>query len=171
MLINTIASPQLHFEVPLSPVIAPKKARPADTGSDEASARDRGHLFSVSAWTSGWNVDLDVLSTERLIKMVLTSTGLGVPPLLWLPLASFHATCGGRSRPGGGVAPRWSGWPWVCSGFGVVRPPLPTHPGALLRSASALWRPEAGWAAAERGESSGRSAATAGQVIIYFIFW
>uniref|UniRef100_W5K7K4 Anaphase-promoting complex subunit 1 n=1 Tax=Astyanax mexicanus TaxID=7994 RepID=W5K7K4_ASTMX len=25
----------LHFEVPLSPVIAPKKARPADTGSDE----------------------------------------------------------------------------------------------------------------------------------------
>uniref|UniRef100_A0A8C1PZ18 Anaphase-promoting complex subunit 1 n=1 Tax=Cyprinus carpio TaxID=7962 RepID=A0A8C1PZ18_CYPCA len=30
----------LHFEVPLSPVIAPKKARPADTGSDE----DWGYL-------------------------------------------------------------------------------------------------------------------------------
>lgn len=29
--------PQLLFEVPLSPVIAPKKARPADTGSDEVS--------------------------------------------------------------------------------------------------------------------------------------
>ena len=28
-------SPQLHFEVPLSPVIAAKKARPSDGGSDE----------------------------------------------------------------------------------------------------------------------------------------
>lgn len=28
---------QLHFEVPLSPVIAPKKARPADTGTDDVS--------------------------------------------------------------------------------------------------------------------------------------
>lgn len=36
--------PQLHFEVPLSPVIAPKKARPADTGSDEVSVQNR--------WTS-----------------------------------------------------------------------------------------------------------------------
>lgn len=27
--------PQLHFEVPLSPVIAAKKARPSDGGSDE----------------------------------------------------------------------------------------------------------------------------------------
>lgn len=34
--------PQLHFEVPLSPVIAPKKARPAETGSDEVSVRGSG---------------------------------------------------------------------------------------------------------------------------------
>lgn len=34
--------PQLHFEVPLSPVIAPKKARPADTGTDEVSVLNRG---------------------------------------------------------------------------------------------------------------------------------
>lgn len=35
--LNEPLPPQLHFEVPLSPVIAPKKARPADTGSDEVS--------------------------------------------------------------------------------------------------------------------------------------
>lgn len=41
-----MSSPQLHFEVPLSPVIAPKKARPADTGSDEVS--DPRHVLCIS---------------------------------------------------------------------------------------------------------------------------
>lgn len=40
--------PQLHFEVPLSPVIAPKKARPADTGSDEVSVLNRGTKLKKS---------------------------------------------------------------------------------------------------------------------------
>lgn len=41
MLTHERLSPQLRFEVPLSPVIAPKKARPADTGSDEVSVYAR----------------------------------------------------------------------------------------------------------------------------------
>lgn len=34
-LLSSSVFPQLHFEVPLSPVIAAKKARPSDGGSDE----------------------------------------------------------------------------------------------------------------------------------------
>ncbi|TSN48450.1 Anaphase-promoting complex subunit 1 [Bagarius yarrelli] len=53
----------LHFEVPLSPVIAPKKARPADTGSDEdwtyLSSSDYHCQVSVypAPGMSGLNVD------------------------------------------------------------------------------------------------------------------
>lgn len=46
--------PKLHFKVPLSPVIAAKKARPSDGGSDEV--RDQ-HLIG----------DLDVLFLSKLI--------------------------------------------------------------------------------------------------------
>lgn len=46
---------QLDFEGSLSPVIAPKKARPSEAGSDEV--RD-GSLLKIRAWGGAWLVGL-----------------------------------------------------------------------------------------------------------------
>ncbi|XP_030628160.1 anaphase-promoting complex subunit 1 [Chanos chanos] len=53
----------LHFEVPLSPVIAPKKARPADTGSDEDWEHLRGSDYH---WQVSMHHVVGVLGLEAI---------------------------------------------------------------------------------------------------------
>lgn len=61
----SFSPPQLHFKVPLSPVIAAKKARPSDGGSDEV--RDQRQI--------GY---LDVLFLSKLTGRLLSwKAGLG----------------------------------------------------------------------------------------------
>lgn len=66
--------PKLHFKVPLSPVIAAKKARPSDGGSDEV--RDQrliGYLvfFSRHNWP-------DTCGLGRLVEVRGVSTAVDV---------------------------------------------------------------------------------------------
>lgn len=63
-----LPSLQLHFEVPLSPVIAAKKARPSDGGSDEVCD---GRMVDLDSLVSPKNITSSLLSGRKLCVLSL----------------------------------------------------------------------------------------------------
>lgn len=79
---------QLHFEVPLSPVIAAKKARPSDGGSEEVCDTMSIHQSTRSDWQT-CNLTLDFILQQKIqdmfvmISLFIISTCVLCPCRTW----------------------------------------------------------------------------------------